>query len=178
MLEKRLKLERYFNFKIHDVATWFTDNCKYTYCLNISESKGNQTLKFGKLIEYNQRNTFLQKLCEKWGKMTSSRLLFIFLKSLIHGESKKLSLNKFWQPSTCHAIKTNYIKLQTKYWSRDMLNFNFSEKGLELVSLPHSVYDFSREMLFMLHSINWSNLIVWLSLLLEILGNMCVTIVC
>ena len=33
--------------------------------LNISESKGNQTMKFGKLIEYNKRNIFLQKLCRK-----------------------------------------------------------------------------------------------------------------
>ena len=29
----------------------------------------------------------------------------------------------------------------------------------------------------MLHSINWPNFIVWLSLPLEILGNMCITIV-
>ena len=33
--------------------------------LNISQSKGNQTMKFGQLIEYNKRNIFLQKLCRK-----------------------------------------------------------------------------------------------------------------
>ena len=33
--------------------------------LNISRSKGNQTMKLGQLIEYNERNNFLQKLCEK-----------------------------------------------------------------------------------------------------------------
>ena len=43
-------------------------------------------MKFGQLIEYN-RNIFLQKLCRKLGKETSSKPLFIFLKSLI-GESK------------------------------------------------------------------------------------------
>ena len=32
---------------------------------NISQSKGNQTMKFGQLIEHNKRNTFLQKLCRK-----------------------------------------------------------------------------------------------------------------
>ena len=32
---------------------------------NISESKGNQTMKFGQLIEYNKRNIFLEKLCGK-----------------------------------------------------------------------------------------------------------------
>ena len=32
---------------------------------NISKSKGNQTMKFGQLIEYSKRNIFLQKLCGK-----------------------------------------------------------------------------------------------------------------
>ena len=40
------------------------------------------------------------------------------------------------------------------YGSRDMLNFKFSEKGLELVPPPHFVYDFSRKMFLMLHFIN------------------------
>ena len=47
---------------------------------NISQNKGNQTTKFGLLIEYNKINIFLQKLCRKWGKETSSRLLFTFEK--------------------------------------------------------------------------------------------------
>ena len=38
------------------------------------------------------------------------------------------------------------------YWSRDMLNFDFLEKGL---------YDFLRKMFVMLYSINWPNFIVW-----------------
>ena len=45
---------------------------------NISQNKGNQTMKFGQLIEYNKRNIFLQKLCGKWGRETSPRPLFIF----------------------------------------------------------------------------------------------------
>ena len=44
---------------------------------NISQSKGNQTVKFDRLIEYNKRNIFLQKLCRKWGKEASCRPLFI-----------------------------------------------------------------------------------------------------
>ena len=32
---------------------------------NISRSKGNQAMKFGQLIEYNIRNTFLDKLYTK-----------------------------------------------------------------------------------------------------------------
>ena len=46
--------------------------------LNISESKGNQTMKFGQLIEHSKRNNFLQKLSEKRGRVTSSGPLFIF----------------------------------------------------------------------------------------------------
>ena len=33
--------------------------------VNISQSKGNEIMKFGQLIEYNKRNFFLQKLCRK-----------------------------------------------------------------------------------------------------------------
>ena len=32
---------------------------------NILLIKGNQTMKFGQLLEYNKRNIFIQKLCEK-----------------------------------------------------------------------------------------------------------------
>ena len=32
---------------------------------NISQSKGNQTMTFGQLIEYNKRNIILQKSCRK-----------------------------------------------------------------------------------------------------------------
>ena len=34
---------------------------------NASQSKYNQTMKFGQLIDYNKRNIFLQKLNGKWG---------------------------------------------------------------------------------------------------------------
>ena len=53
------------------------------------------------------------------------------------------SLVIFRYPSIWHTIKTNYKPLD--YWSRNMLNFNFSEKGLGLVSPPHFAYDSSRK---------------------------------
>ena len=59
-----------------------------------------------------------------------------------------------------------------------MLNFDFLDKGLEIVSSADFVYDFSTKMFLMLYSINWPNFIAWLPLLLEILGNMCIDIVC
>ena len=44
-----------------------------------------------------------------------------------------------------------------------------------MVSPQHFVYE---KMFLMLFSINWPNFINWLHLLLEILVNMCITIVC
>ena len=49
---------------------------------------------------------------------------------------------------------------------------------MELVSLPHFPHNFWRKIFFLLCSINWPNFIVWLTLLCEILGNMCIAIVC
>ena len=132
-------------------------------------------MKFGQLIEYNKKNIFLQKLCRKWGRETSSRPLLIFKKCLIWGKSK-WSATYFQYILIALNLGCNKNKLckTLDYWSRDMLNFNFSEKGLGLVSPPHFMYDFSRKMFLMLHSINWPNFIVWLSLLLEILSNICI----
>ena len=50
---------------------------------DISESKDNQTMEFGQLIEHNVRNIFLRKSCRKWGGETSSRPIYDFLKSFI-----------------------------------------------------------------------------------------------
>ena len=64
------------------------------------------------------------------------------------------------------------------YWSIDMLNFDFLEKGLGIVAPPYFVNNFSRKMFLMLYSINWPNVIVWWPLLFEILDNMRIAIVC
>ena len=40
---------------------------------NISKGKGNQTMKFGQLIEHNKRNIFLEKYFTKWAEVTSPR---------------------------------------------------------------------------------------------------------
>ena len=121
-------------------------------------------------MEYNKRNIFLQKLCRKLGRETSSTPVFKFKKKLI------------WSENQWSATKSQYISIALNlpysknklyktldYWSRDMLNFNFSEKVLGLVSPPHFAYDFSRKRFFILHFINCLNFIVWLPLLFEIL---------
>ena len=52
-------------FKIHDAPSWFT-TITIHILPNISQSKGNETMKLGQSIEYNNRNIFLQKLSRKW----------------------------------------------------------------------------------------------------------------
>ena len=97
-----------------------------------------------------------------------------FKKSLCKDKSK-CSTAKFHYISITLAL--TYIKSKLyktlDYWFRDMLNFDFRRKGLEIVFPPRLANDFSRNMLFMLYSINWPIFIGWL--LLEILGNMCIT---
>ena len=43
---------------------------------DISRSKGNQTIKFSQLIEYNIKNIFLEKSSTKCGGVTSPRPFF------------------------------------------------------------------------------------------------------
>ena len=61
-------------------------------------------------------------------------------------------------PHTMHFLKTN--------------------RGLELVSLPHFLHNFWSKIFLLIYSINWSSFIVWLFLICEILGNMFIAIVC
>ena len=76
------------------------------------------------------------------------------------------------------AYNINKLHKTLGYWSRDMLNFVFSEKGVGIVSPPQFAHDFSRIMLFMLYSINWPSFVAWLPLLLGLLANMCIEIAC
>ena len=107
---------------------------------NISQSKGNQTMKFGQLIEYNKRNIFLQKLCGKWGRETSSRPLYFLKKPNMRWKQVVCSLVSIYVGSLQLAIQNRLYKT-LDYWSGHMLNFNFSGTGLELVSPSNFVYD-------------------------------------
>ena len=44
-------------------------------------------------------------------------------------------------------------------WSRDMLNFDFLDKGLGIVYPADFVYDFSTKIFLVLYSVNWPNFI-------------------
>ena len=78
-----------------------------------------------------------------------------------------LVLIYFGRPGLGHTIKNKLYKI-LDYRSRDKFDFGFLLKGLTLDSPMHFVYDFSRKMFVMLYSINWSNFVVWLPLLLRI----------
>ena len=59
-----------------------------------------------------------------------------------------------------------------------MLKFSFLEKGLEIGSPPHFLYNFSRKVFLILNSINLPDIIVCLLFHFEILANMCIIIIC
>ena len=72
---------------------------------------------------------------------------------------------------TCWSCRKNGLIRNISLTSKFMISFNISEKGFGLVSQPHFIYDFSRKMFLMLHSINWPTFIVWFPLLFEILAQ-------
>ena len=148
-------------------------------------------MKFGQLIEHNKINIFLQKLCRNRGRVTSSRPLFVFWKSLIWGEGKWTA---DWFQYISIALSLPYNKnwavwnFSLSYNKNKMYNFklliqryaqlSFFRKGSGNSFSTTFCLWFFKKMFFMLHSINWPNFIAWLPLLLEILGNICIKIVC
>ena len=88
-------------------------------------------MKFGQLMEQNQRNVFLQKSYKKWGREASCRPLFVFPKCFILGKKK---CSAAWLHCISIALKLAYNKNKLfktlDYWSRDKFNFDFSDKFL------------------------------------------------
>ena len=71
-MEKRRGWKVKVNFKVYDVINWEM-NIIIHALPKISRSKGNNTMKFGHVIEYNIRNIFLEKSNTKCGGETSLR---------------------------------------------------------------------------------------------------------
>ena len=63
---------------------------------NISWSKDNQVMRFGRLIEYYIRKNFLKKPCRKQGRETSSRPLFKEALFKVKTSGQYFSFNIFW----------------------------------------------------------------------------------
>ena len=72
----------------------------------------------------------------------------------------------------------NKLYKTLNYWSRDVLSFDFLEKGLRIVSLSHFVYDFSRKRFLCYNVLTDQIFTVGCPLLREILGNMRIAILC
>ena len=58
---------------------------------NISQNKGNQTMKLGQLIVCNQMNFLLQESCRKRGREISSRSSFVVLRKCGKCDGKTIS---------------------------------------------------------------------------------------
>ena len=101
--------------------------------------------------------------------------------SLTENKEVKKSMQFFelWKVLVLKSCKNqNKLSKTLDYWSRDVLVFYFSEKrSATSFSTKRCVWFFKKNV-STLYSINWQNLIVRLSLLREILGNMCIVIVC
>ena len=81
---------------------------------NISRSKGNQTMKFGQLIECNMRNIFLQRSFTKCGGETSPRPFSEVLKWAISLDQwSKVLYSLFLLYGKLRATKYIETKLQT-----------------------------------------------------------------
>ena len=70
---------------------------------NISRTKGNQTRKFGQLIEYNMRNIFLEKLYTECGGETKPKSL---------SEKSKLSKSLGHQSKVLHSLFLLYVQVE------------------------------------------------------------------
>ena len=77
---------------------------------NISRSKGNQTMKFGQLIECNMRNIFLKKSYTTYDGETSPRPF---------PEKLKLSIFLDQEPKVLYSLFLLYAKFRAieKYWN-------------------------------------------------------------
>ena len=85
-------------------------------------------MKFGQLIEYD-RNIFLQKSYTEWGRETKSRP-FLFFKNALFIWQKQVVCSLYISTALNLARNKNKLYKTLDYWSRNIFNFDFLEKGL------------------------------------------------
>ena len=145
MQKKRLDQKNKVDLKTYDVKAWLTNS----YNTHIAQYLQNIT-----------RDIFLQKLCRnEAGSLVPD--LFLFLHKLYMRCKSKWSTAQF----QCFSISLNFAYKKKKKTSRSiklltidpeicsMLNFDFLEKGLRIVSPPH-FNDFSRKMFLLFTAAN------------------------
>ena len=101
---------------------------------------------------------------DQQSKMLQS-LFLLYLQAKVYQDILKL---RCWPLSFINPI--NLINL--------VQIFKKKKQKTSGTSLPKFLHDFWRKIFVMIYFINWPNLIAWLLLLLEILGNMCIVIIC
>ena len=131
-------------------------------------------MKRGQLIKYSGEILFFKNYAKNEAWRLVPDLFLLFKKALynIKASGPHFSFHIFWWVSTWAWNKNKFITFQT-------VNSEVLQKGQNLqnlwkdlgLDLPHLVYDFSRKMFLMLYSINWLNFCVWLTLILEMLGD-------
>ena len=112
---------------------------------NISRSKGNKTVKYGQLMEYNMKNILLEKSCTKYGGETSLRSLF---------KKSKLNIPLDQQSETLHSLFWLYVQVEIyqnmiklRCWPLHLTLCKAilkTKRGLELVSLPNFLHDLKK----------------------------------
>ena len=69
-----------------------------------------------------------------------------------------MNSNIWWDFQICISVPLTFSKNKLHktldYWSRDILHFDFLEKGLRIVSPPHYAYDFSTKDFLMIRRIS------------------------
>ena len=73
MQKNRLDQKGKVNFKIYDFTAWKTNNCNTHIAQYLKKSKGNQTMRFGQLIEHTTRKIFLKRSYTKYDGKTIPR---------------------------------------------------------------------------------------------------------
>ena len=143
---------------ISKFMTWWTWQQIITIHIlpNISRSKFNQTMKFGQLIEYDMRNSFLEKPYTTCGGEASPRdfykkknqnWAYLWIDSL-----KCYKFVFILRPSRCPLKYTNL-----RYWPLAFILYKaFFKKSMELVCLSHFLLEFW----FSAYSPNQPNVIV------------------
>ena len=132
---------------------------------------------FGLLIEYNMRIIFFWKIILKIWNKDYCQILF-----------EKVKIEHLSGSIVENFIRFVFIAYQVEgYWNilklrcRPLaftLNKAKTNKGLQLVSLLYLWHDFRRKTFHLLYFINWSNFVIWVTLLREILKNVCIVITC
>ena len=124
------------NFKFFDVTDWTTNNYNAHIAI-ISRSKGNQTITFGQLIEYNMRNFFLEKAYTKCGGesilgfMDNCKLLGISLSQ--HCVKIVQIRSFFWCVFSCIRNEYGYLQGKSLYLFR--IQENTDQKKLRIWTL-------------------------------------------